>query len=76
MGGSGRKQAVGRISSDPILDALQPSVFPSVIPCGMDGFLRSLHIEDPIKQGVLLAGGRPQTVVTTEHKPFLHEDLR
>src|SRR5271157_3011874 len=52
----GGKQAVGRISSDPILDALQPSVFPSVIACGMGNFLRSLHLENPIKQGVSLAG--------------------
>ncbi len=49
MGESDGKQAVGRISSDPIPDALQPSVFPSVIPCGMADFLRSLHIEDPVK---------------------------
>jgi hypothetical protein len=33
---------------------LQPSVFPSVIPCEIGHFLRSLHIADPIKQGVSL----------------------
>jgi hypothetical protein len=70
---STQKEASRPPSDEPLLGDAKSSVFPSVIRCEIRQFLRSLRIENPIKQGVSLAWAvltRWGSLVGAQQRPF------